>query len=201
MNDTVAVQDRPSPPASTRCQGFSPWTWAALAVALLALAGSLALSWALGLKACPLCYYQRTFVMGVAAVLLVGLLAGVSRRGLLSLLSLPLAVGALAVAVWHTNLEQRGTLECPRGLFGLGSAPQQSLAVLAVLSVLLLLDVITSRSAGGFGVPAAAAPLVLGLALALGAVTSAAGAPPPTQPYKVALDEDGCRPVYIPPRK
>ena len=38
--------------------------WAPLLVALLAVTGSLWLSIGMKLKACPLCFYQRTFVMG-----------------------------------------------------------------------------------------------------------------------------------------
>src|SRR5262245_300224 len=106
------MTDNTSPPHA--------WTWAALAVAVLALAGSLVLSLGpdtlgLKLKACPLCLYQRTFVMGVVAVLGVGLLAGPGRPGLLSLLALPLAVGALAVAGFHVRLELGEKLECPPG--------------------------------------------------------------------------------------
>lgn len=58
------------------------WASAALAVSALGLAGSLWLSLALKLKACPLCFYQRTFVMGVFAVLSVGLLVDRTRSGL-----------------------------------------------------------------------------------------------------------------------
>jgi disulfide bond formation protein DsbB len=50
--------------------------WPSLAVAVLALGGSIWLSVGMNLKACPLCLYQRTFVMGVVAVLGVGVLAG-----------------------------------------------------------------------------------------------------------------------------
>jgi disulfide bond formation protein DsbB len=100
--------------------------WAPLLVALVALvalAGSLWLSLGMGLKACPLCFYQRTFVMGVVAVLLVGLLSGQHHRTVLNLLALPLVVGGLGVAVFHVHLEQSGILECPAGVMGIGTAP------------------------------------------------------------------------------
>ena len=48
------------------------WLWAATGLALVGTAGSLYLSLGMGLKACPLCFYQRTFVMAALAVLLVG---------------------------------------------------------------------------------------------------------------------------------
>jgi len=47
-----------------------------LMFAALALIGSLWLSVGMGLKACPLCLYQRTFVMGVVAVLGIGVMTG-----------------------------------------------------------------------------------------------------------------------------
>jgi disulfide bond formation protein DsbB len=42
---------------------------AALAVSAVGTVGSLYLSLGMGLKACPLCFYQRTFMMSTAAVL------------------------------------------------------------------------------------------------------------------------------------
>ena len=54
--------------------------WPSLLVALLALAGSLWLSIGMKLKACPLCFYQRTFVMGVVAVMGIGVLTGQRHR-------------------------------------------------------------------------------------------------------------------------
>src|SRR6516164_1775475 len=126
------------------------FTWAAFFVALLALTGSLLLTWHMNLKACPLCLYQRVFVMGIVGLMGVGLCVGGLRPGLLSLLALPLASGGLAVAAFHVYLVQNGTLECPHGLFGLGLAPEQSLVILALLTALLLTDVIRSGSAGGF---------------------------------------------------
>src|SRR5436190_1735483 len=101
--------------------------WAALLVALAGLAGSLFLSLGMNLKACPLCFYQRTFAMSVVAVLGMGLFTG-GRSGRLGLLTLPLAVAGLGVAVFHVYLETAGKLECPQGLLGWGSAPRQSLA-------------------------------------------------------------------------
>jgi disulfide bond formation protein DsbB len=174
-------------------------TWCAFLVALLALAGSLLLSLALGLKACPLCLYQRTFVMGVVAVLGVGLLVRGVRPGLLSLLSLPLSAAALAVAGFHVNLEAKGALECPLGLLGIGSAPLQSLCVLAGLVVVLLLDIGLGVRQGGVGWSAAAPAAVLGVLLAFAAIKSAPPPPPvPAGGYPKPVNEDGCRPPYKP---
>src|SRR5215207_7458615 len=75
-----------------------------LLVALVALAGSLWLSIGMKLKACPLCFYQRTFVMGVVAVLGIGVLTGERYRAVLNVLALPLAVGGFVVAAFHVSL-------------------------------------------------------------------------------------------------
>jgi hypothetical protein len=192
MSITTSPPERPglARPAETG-PGLA---WAALVVAALATAASLWLSVRLDLKACPLCYYQRTFAMGVFAVLAVGLLAGMGRAVPLSLLALPLAAGGLFVALAHVHLEHKATMECPPGLFGLGTVPQQSLAAFFLLVVLLGLDAPRPRPSGG-GWPAFAGALVLGLLLGYAGVKSAHKLPPPEGEYK------NDRPTYCrPPR-
>lgn len=178
-------------------------TWAAFFTALLALTGSLLLSWLPPyLKACPLCLYQRIFVMGAVAVLGVGLCVGGVRPGFLSLLALPLAAGALLVVIFHLYLVQAGVLECPLGLFGLGLAPLQSLVILVLLTVLLVADIARSGKAGGFHFGAVLAPAILGALLGFAAIKSSP--PPPKVPeggYPIPVDEDGCRPVYGKPSR
>jgi hypothetical protein len=184
-NDALAD----SPPRKTNF-----WTWVAYIVALAALIGSLYLSMGMGLKACPLCLYQRTFVMGVVGILGVGLVVGGQRPGFLSLLALPLAVGALGVAIRHEYLEQIGTLECPEGVFGLGKAPQQGLAILALLVVVLATDVLLSRKLNGFSWPALLGTVVLGVVFSELALRSGPPAPnPPKEGWPTPLNEDGCR--------
>jgi hypothetical protein len=149
------------------------------------------------LKACPFCFYQRTFVMGVVAVLGIGLLIGQRHRVVLNLLALPLVVGALGVAVFHVYFEVTGKLECPSGVMGIGTAPQQSLAVLVVLIVVVAVGVIVSRNVGEVRPATAWAAVVLGLLLAWEAVASSPPIPPaPTQPYPTPLDI--CRPPFHP---
>jgi disulfide bond formation protein DsbB len=168
----------------------------ALAVALVALAGSLWLSLGMNLKACPLCFYQRTFVMGVVAILAIGRLSGPRHRAVLPLLSLPLSVAAFATALFHVRLELTGRLECPAGVLGLGTAPQQSAAITALLLALLLLGSWRARRAGE-PVSAALAGVVLGASLSWGAIASAPPAPaPPAAAYAVPLET--CRPPYVP---
>jgi disulfide bond formation protein DsbB len=168
---------------------------APLLIALLALAGSLWLSIGMKLKACPFCFYQRTFVMGVVAILGVGLLASQRHRAVLNVLALPLAVAGLGVAVFHVYLELTGKLECPGGVLGIGTAPQQSLAALIVLLLVIAVGVVRSRQAGEPQVTPLLAAVVLGLLLAWGAVASSPPMPSAAaQPY--ATPPDICRPPY-----
>jgi disulfide bond formation protein DsbB len=172
--------------------------WVTLTVALIALGGSLALSLCMGLKACPLCFYQRTFVMGLVGVLGTGLVAGVGRAGRLSLLALPLATGGLGVALFHVSLELRGKLECPPGLFGLGTSPQQSLAAFVVLFALLLLDALRAPKVGDNLWVALVTAVVLGALLAVGpCIANPPPPPPPTERY-TTNPPDVCRPPFHP---
>jgi disulfide bond formation protein DsbB len=156
------------------------------------------LSVGMGLKACPLCFYQRTFVMGVVAVLGIGVLTGQRHRGVLNLLALPLTVAGVGVAVFHEYLELTGKLECPAGVLGIGTSPQQSLAALTVLLVLVVVGVVRSGNVGDFHLLAAGAAVVLGLLLAWAAVVSAPPMPPPpTKAYETPLDI--CRPPFLAP--
>jgi disulfide bond formation protein DsbB len=161
---------------------------AALVLAIAGVAGSLALSIVLGFKACPLCFYQRSFVMAAAGTLL---LAWPWRRalpeGLVAALVLFPAVAGLGVAAFHVYLEATGTLECPPGLFDLGSSPQQSLLLFALLVPTLAM---------------AARPRTALFAAVLGALAawgSIASAPPlpatPKAPYPASPEI--CRPPYL----
>jgi hypothetical protein len=193
---TTPDQQRSHAPGSS---GAAPaiLIWAPFLVALIALAGSLWLSIKMELRACPFCFYQRTFVMGVVAVLGIGLLTGRRHRAVLNILALPLAVGGLAVAVFHVYLELTGKLECPAGVLGIGTAPQQSLTVLIVLVLVVVVGVVGSWHAGERHPAAAGAAVVLGLLLAWGAIASSPPMPPaPTQPYTTKLDI--CRPPFHP---
>lgn len=167
--------------------GGTALAWLAALISLVAVVGSLYLSVGMELKACPLCLYQRAFVMGVAAVLWVGLLLGGFRTGALSALALPLAAGGLAVAGYHVYLETTGALECPHGVYGVGTAPQQSLAALGLLTLLLLADVFWT----GINFVAPLGIVVLGGLLGAGAVVSAPKRLTPE--YDRPVDEDMCR--------
>jgi disulfide bond formation protein DsbB len=170
------------------------WSWAALVVAMAGLGGSLYLSLGMELKACPLCFYQRTFMMSLVAVLVTGQVTGVARGGRLCLLALPLAVGGLGVAMFHVWLEIEGKLECPEGIAQQGTAPQQSLAAFGVLFVLLVLGV--SKVAEGPTLwVSLGGVIVLGGLLAVASCTSNPPPPsPPQQPYE--KPPEVCRPPF-----
>ena len=173
------------------------WVWLPFFVALVALAGSLWLTLGMGFKACPLCIYQRTFAMGVVAVFGVGVCVGVGHRGVLNLLALPLATAGFGVAALQTIAELIGRIECPIGILGIGTAPQQSVVALGLLLVLVGLGAARSRSEGDLRWPLLGWAIVLGLLLAVGAVVSAPPLPsPPTKAYD--QPPDACRAPYRP---
>jgi disulfide bond formation protein DsbB len=148
------------------------------------------------LKACPLCFYQRTFMMSLVAVLVTGLLTGVARGGRLTLLALPLAVGGLGVAMFHVWLEIEGTLECPAGIGGVGTAPQQSLAAFGILFILLVLGVAQVAEGPTLWVSLAGAAVLGGL-LAFASCTSNPPLPSvPQRPYD--KPPEVCRPPFRP---
>ncbi len=160
---------------------------------LVVLGGSLYLSIGMELVACPLCFYQRTFAMAVVGILAVGLFTGLGRGASLSLLAMPAAVGGLGVAAFHVYLELNGALECPLGVQGIGTAPKQSLAAFAVLFLLLLRDVFTSRGEGS-GMPAFGLGIVLGAFFTWGAIAGSPKPKVPDEPYKTPLNT--CRVPY-----
>jgi disulfide bond formation protein DsbB len=182
-------------PANESCCPLSSiLSWLGLLVGGVGIAGSLYLSLGMSLIPCPLCYYQRSFVMGATAVLALGLVGGTRRLACVAGLALPLAVAGAGVAGFHVYLEATGKLECPLGILDYGSAPQQSLAALGSLSLLLLLATLFSNRPNG-GVLGAFAGLILGAGMAYGCVISAPPAPKRTTPYEEPLKK--CRPPYV----
>jgi disulfide bond formation protein DsbB len=182
-------------PVSEPCCSLSGGlTWLGLLVGGGGIAGSLYLSLGMGLTPCPLCYYQRSFVMAATAVLLLGLLTGARRLVCVAALALPLAAAGAAVAGLHVSLEASGKLECPAGIMDYGSAPQQSLAALGSLTLLLLLATLSSRQASG-GILGAVLGLMVGAGIAYGCIVSTPPAPKRTTPYDEPLK--GCRPPYV----
>lgn len=170
------------------------WNALALAVALVGAAGSLLLSIGMGLTACPLCFYQRTFVLAVVGVLLTAFVSGVGRSALPALLALPAALGGLGVVGFHVWLELSGRLECPGGVLGIGTAPQQSLALFLLLVALLTGSACVGRRGGESA--ACVTAFALGGLFAVGAISSAPPLPEaPDEPYTTELTT--CRPPYV----
>jgi len=177
-------------PADKTSSAIAPTIWfiVPLVLALAGTWGSLYLSIGMELKACPLCFYQRTFVMSVLAVLVMGWLADRTQGGLFCLLCIPLTVGGLGVAVFHEYLVVTEKLECPKGLLGLGTAPAQSLAFFVALTATITWSARTRLAWLPGGV-------LLGLVLAWACVASAPPMPgAPAEPYMQPADT--CRPPY-----
>lgn len=178
----------PIEPANLKARNV--WAILSLVLALIATLGSLYLSVGMGLKACPLCFYQRTFAMGTLAVLAVGIVADRSQARLLCRVSFPLAVAGWGVAAFHEYLVLAEKLECPLGLFGLGVAPLQSLIVFSLLALAIGLG-------AGRQIMSLTASAAFGLALAWGCIASSpALPPPPAKPYDQPLEI--CRPPFNP---
>ena len=160
------------------------WTRLAFFVSVVGVVGSLYLSLDMNLKACPLCYYQRTFIMAVAAVLGFGLFLPGVPNAALSPLTLASAVGGAGIAVRHTYLDAIGVLECPPGVTGL-TAPAESLIVFGLLVAFLVIDLFHQRVYVVQGVAA----MLLGVVFATTCIRAASDPPSPTGPI------DGCRKV------
>jgi disulfide bond formation protein DsbB len=153
-------------PASPTAQAPTPfYAWAAVALAGAASFGGLYLSFVEGKFPCPLCFYQRSFALGVLAVMLVGLLAKLNEKVSIATLALPLAFAGLGVALWHVNLERDGKLECPSGMFGLSTAPKQSAILFGLLCAALVLDAYQPGRPGSGYAPVIGGA-VLGVAMA-----------------------------------
>jgi disulfide bond formation protein DsbB len=184
----MSSEPRTTPPASAL-------TLFALVIAVVTSVGSVLLSTYLGLVACPLCFYQRAFAFACVGVLGLGVATGIGRTTALSALALPLAVSGLAIAGYHVWLEQSAKLECPKGFFDLGSAPQQSLAAFVLLTLVLLSEAWQDLRPGG-GWSSVLGGIVLGVIFAAGCIVSAPKRPDaPTKPYEDAPKT--CRPPYV----
>jgi disulfide bond formation protein DsbB len=171
----------------------------ALVLSAVASGGSVYLSLGLGLKACPLCFYQRSFAL--AAVVVVAMLLWLDgiRSTRASLVALPLAACGLSVAMFHVYLVQIGKLECPPALFGWGDGPLQSLVLFAALTIVCLAGAWLSRRAeAGGGRIAVVAAVLVGIGAAWACIASAPPMPPPPQqPYDAVKQPfDMCRPPF-----
>src|SRR5262249_4224484 len=125
----LIMGDPESPPVqeSAPASGPSHLHWAALIFACLTAVGSLVFSLLVRvegnrLRSCLLCIYQRTYVFAIVALLATGLFLR-QRRAIL--FALPLALAAVGVSLFQNGEELLGIVECPKGLLGLGTVPNQ----------------------------------------------------------------------------
>lgn len=180
--------ETPPPPPDLRML----WTRLAFFVSVVGVVGSLYLSLQMDLKACPLCFYQRAFIMSVAAVLGFGLfLPGVPNAALTPLALAPAVAGG-GVAVLHTYLDWTGVLECPNGVTRVLVAPQESLIVYAILVVLLAIDLFHQRRYVTQGIAA----ILVGYVFYTTCIEATPPSPTPSEAYKVN-PPDGCRKVFL----
>jgi hypothetical protein len=111
--------------------------------------------------------------------------------------ALPLAVAGLGVALFHVSLEIGDKLECPTGLLGLGTAPQQSLVLFALLLLLVGAVIVLNGGWSASQATGAIGGLVIGALLAWASSISNPPMPPaPKEPYTKAPDI--CRPPFRP---
>lgn len=164
-----------------------PFAILALLVAGGAAAGSLYLSLEMNLKACTLCFYQRAFAFGLVGVLATGILAFRDQGARLCLVALPVAIAGLGVAGFHVWLgwtewprdAEKWYLACPAGIEGYGTAPQQSLAAFALITLMLLIGGLGEVGASGRGGSAVFFGVVLGAAAAVGSILANPPMPDP----------------------
>jgi len=163
-------------------ESFSPGiaAWVALLVAGLPSFGGIYLALGEGKFPCPLCFYQRSFALATFAVLLVGLIGGMTSRISLATLALPLAFAGLGVALWHVYLESSGKLTCPSGILGISTAPMQSAAAFSLLCLLLLVESARQQLLPAIG----AALLGLGIAYACWSSNPQPKRPIPQEEYE-----------------
>ena len=121
-------------------------TWIAWLVALVATVGSLIYSEVLHFLPCRLCWYQRIAMYPLAVILLVG---AIRREVVVKYYALPLALGGLAISVYHYLIQVFPSLEggscnpanpCSARwveMFGFVSIPFMAGAGFILISVLL----------------------------------------------------------------
>lgn len=82
--------------------------WLAWLVALVATLGSLVYSEAIHFVPCRLCWYQRIAMYPLSVILLVG---AIRKEAVAKYYGLPLALGGLAISIWHYLIQMNPSLE------------------------------------------------------------------------------------------
>lgn len=181
----------------------SKWVIAAVTLSGLGVAACLYLSFGAGLVACPLCIYQRAFLMAAFGISLVGAVAGRGHTALVCSLLLPVAVMGIGIAAYHEYLIRSETIECPPGLLAMGSLPTQSLVLFSLLSLAALMGVVRHGADAGLKRGAMIATgVIIGALVAWASVASAPPIPVRKTPYDAVKDVfNNCRPVYKAPQE
>ena len=162
----------------------------AFGVAMVGSLGSVYLSIGLGLKACPLCFYQRSFMMAAAVSLLMSFWLDGVRSTRLCFVALPFAWAGLFVAAFHEYLVLFSKLECPPALFGWGDGPAQSLAVFCVLTAVCLVGAFTNCcTSARQGLPSILVAILVGVGVAWACIASA----PPLPATPISAPSQPCR--------
>jgi hypothetical protein len=182
---TASTPQAPPPPAPPPPDLKILWIRLALFVSVIGVLGSLHLSLNMGLKACPLCYYQRAFIMAAAGLLAFGMFLPGMPTAAVSVLALIPASAGFCIAVEHVRLELIGSLECPLGISGFLIAPQESLIIFATVVAALVGDLLHRKVYVMQGLGA----LLLGLVFCTTGIRSTS-APPPEPPDS---ELKGCR--------
>lgn len=168
------------------------WIRCALFLAVIGVLGSLHLSLNMDLKACPLCYYQRAFIMAVAAILTFGMFLPGVPAGAQTVFALAPAFAGGAIATLHTYLVVTGEMECPTGISGTLAAPTESLIVHGLLLVCLAGDLFHR----GIYVTQGLGAMLLGFVFY---TTCTRAVPPmvaPDAPYDATKATDTCRKTF-----
>ena len=161
-------------------------------IAVVGVLGSLHLSLSMDLKACPVCYYQRAFMMSVAAILTFGLFLPGVPTAAQTVFALAPAFAGTAIATLHTYLVTSGDMECPAGITDMLVAPAESLLVYVMLMVCLLGDLFHQRKYVMQGLGA----MLLGFVFYTTCTRAVPKMDPPTAPYDSSKALDTCRKAY-----
>lgn len=182
-----AAESEPTPPPDFKIL----WTRFALFIAIIGVLGSLHLSINMGLQACPLCYYQRSFMMAAAGILLFAMFLPGVPSAVVSVLALTPATAGLCIAATHVQAEWTGVLECPKGMSGFLPVPQESFIVFVLLVGALIGDLLHRRTYLMQG----AGAILLGYVFSTTCLKSVQRMDPPTQAYE--KEPDGCRKPFV----
>lgn len=141
----------------------------ALLFAAAAAGCSIYASLELHIEPSPLRLVERVLSFALVAVLSLGVRTrAVRESGSASLLAFPLAITAAAAAGWEVYLESTGKETFPKGLYDLGTLPQQNATLFGIVLLFVFLGVISDLWHRVYTAAAALAALLFGAAMVYG---------------------------------